>query len=83
MLKRYKIDLKWAVTEQKDSCDYEPENPCTDDPLPETLGESIIATLKIWAMALKRYMEAGSMPDFPWFGDKDDVEEPRTPRRGS
>ena len=48
--------LRWAVTEQRDSCDYQPENPCTDEPYPETISERIMSTLKIWGNAIRRYM---------------------------
>ena len=56
LLERNGINVRWAVTEQKDSCDYQPENPCTDDPYPETISERIKSTLKIWGNAIKRYM---------------------------
>ena len=49
-------DPRWAVTEQRDSCDYQPENPCTDDSFPETIAERIMSTLKIWGNAIQRYM---------------------------
>ena len=48
--------LRWAPTEQRESCDYQPENPCTDDPYPESLSERIMSTLKIWGNAIQRHM---------------------------
>ena len=71
VLERNGIDkLQWAVTEQRDSCNYLPEKPCPDDgSYPESLGEMIMSNLK---QAVQRYM--GEM------GNEEDAYE-RVPRQ--
>lgn len=63
VLERNGIDkLQWAVTEQRDSCNYLPEKLCPDDDsYPESLGEMIMSILK---QAIQRYMgEMGNEQD--------------------
>ena len=52
--KRNNITLDLVVTEQKDSCVYEPPDRCIDEELPSNFIEGILSTVRLYLRAVLR-----------------------------
>ena len=52
--KRNNITLDLVVTEQKDSCVYEPPDRCIDEELPSNFIEGILSTVRLYLRAAFR-----------------------------
>ena len=48
------IKLNLVVTEQKDSCVYEPPDRCIDEELPSNFIEGILSTVRLYLRAVFR-----------------------------